>query len=387
MILDSAKKVWRLNAGPSRRPLRPGMEIMIENEEYQVVTAGPGGASIKPVRGGESRVISSESEVYVMCCKRENGNGGGNKQEREEEKKEKEEEERKEGGRVEERIKEVDIVKEEENAGISLANLVSHAQLAEEERQEARPDLAPPTNVTMFSPATHWGEAHNSYNHALEQAIYDGDQPSLKSLPALAKELSADPISFDNTKKEEETMSDETTPTAAPDSEARMYTLTEMEKLTGIKYVTLTRYVQEHLSRIPHEGTGRARRYPAEAAEVFKQIKEEKAGGRGVAAQTTEGFPPPARHIDKEKPKRGRPAGKSAGSSTGARKPSPSSSPASSPLSALSRSNRAMDDAVTAFERAQDVTRLELIERIVEPLIAERDRLRKSLGIGKEEEE
>ncbi len=60
-------------------------------------------------------------------------------------------------------------------------------------------------------------------------------------------------------------------------------TLTDIHKLTGLSYPTLLRLFKNHRDRIPHAGTGRATRYPSEAAEVFKQLeagKKPPPGGR-----------------------------------------------------------------------------------------------------------
>lgn len=75
---------------------------------------------------------------------------------------------------------------------------------------------------------------------------------------------------------------------AAPKPKRKgLLTLTEIGKRTGISYPTLLRYVRSHLNRIPHEGEGRARRFPAAAVAVFKQIRGEsgkRRGGRRKAA-------------------------------------------------------------------------------------------------------
>ncbi len=60
-----------------------------------------------------------------------------------------------------------------------------------------------------------------------------------------------------------------------------LLTLTEVGKMTGISYPTLVRYVKLYSGKLPHEGTGRARRFQPEAVEVFKQLRQESGrGGR-----------------------------------------------------------------------------------------------------------
>lgn len=67
----------------------------------------------------------------------------------------------------------------------------------------------------------------------------------------------------------------------------RLLTLKEIEERTGISYPTLLRYVKTSLNRIPHEGTGRKRRYPPEAVDEFKILREESRRGRRTATKTT----------------------------------------------------------------------------------------------------
>ncbi|MEL7059245.1 MAG: helix-turn-helix domain-containing protein [Acidobacteriota bacterium] len=59
-----------------------------------------------------------------------------------------------------------------------------------------------------------------------------------------------------------------------------LLTLKDVEERTGISYPTLLRYVKTSLKRIPHQGTGRKRRYPPEAVDVFKTLREESRRGR-----------------------------------------------------------------------------------------------------------
>ena len=60
--------------------------------------------------------------------------------------------------------------------------------------------------------------------------------------------------------------------------------LKEIGRRTGISYPTLLWYVKTRLSRIPHEGRGRTRRYPPETVEVFKELRAQSGrGGRKPA--------------------------------------------------------------------------------------------------------
>lgn len=71
----------------------------------------------------------------------------------------------------------------------------------------------------------------------------------------------------------------------APASSGGLLTLTEVSKRTGISYPTLSRYVKQHLRKIPHEGTGRKRRYHPEALEVFQALRAKSGrGGRKAGA-------------------------------------------------------------------------------------------------------
>lgn len=63
-----------------------------------------------------------------------------------------------------------------------------------------------------------------------------------------------------------------------------LITLSEVGRRTGISYPTLLRYVRLHLDQIPHRGTGRTRRYPSEAVEVFARLRSQSRRGRKPAA-------------------------------------------------------------------------------------------------------
>lgn len=66
-----------------------------------------------------------------------------------------------------------------------------------------------------------------------------------------------------------------------------LLTLTQISKITGISYPTLLRYVKSHLDKIPHKGTGRARRYKPEAVEVFKHLRSQSRRGRKAGSAKT----------------------------------------------------------------------------------------------------
>ncbi len=65
-----------------------------------------------------------------------------------------------------------------------------------------------------------------------------------------------------------------------------LLTLTQIGQMTGISYPTLLRYVKTHISKIPHKGTGRARRYQPEAVAVFKDLRSKSKRGRKPKAAT-----------------------------------------------------------------------------------------------------
>ncbi|MEM7050397.1 MAG: MerR family transcriptional regulator [Acidobacteriota bacterium] len=68
---------------------------------------------------------------------------------------------------------------------------------------------------------------------------------------------------------------------AAPAKAETLMTLTQASKETGISYPTLVRYTKVFASQIPHEGTGRKRRYPAAALDVFRKLRSESDSRRG----------------------------------------------------------------------------------------------------------
>ncbi len=70
---------------------------------------------------------------------------------------------------------------------------------------------------------------------------------------------------------------------------AGLLTLKEVQRRTGISYPTLSRYVKLFLDRIPHEGSGRTRRFPEEAVDVFRQIRSESKPGRPAGKSSAKG--------------------------------------------------------------------------------------------------
>jgi DNA-binding transcriptional MerR regulator len=62
--------------------------------------------------------------------------------------------------------------------------------------------------------------------------------------------------------------------------DSSLISLSEIGRRTGISYPTLVNYVKRHLSRIPHSGTGRKRRFPVEAVAVFRELRAQSKPGR-----------------------------------------------------------------------------------------------------------
>lgn len=72
---------------------------------------------------------------------------------------------------------------------------------------------------------------------------------------------------------------------AAKPKRSGLITLTEVAKKAGISYPTAVRYVREFIERLPHEGTGRTRRFYPTAIEAVRQLREESGrGGRKAVA-------------------------------------------------------------------------------------------------------
>src|SRR5262245_5387055 len=96
---------------------------------------------------------------------------------------------------------------------------------------------------------------------------------------------------------------------AEPESQGKLYTLSEISKRSGISMPTLQRYKKLYQSRIPSVGQGRKQRYPDSALPVFDQIKVENAGRRGRPRKDPNA-PRPAAKASK---RRGRPPGRPPG--------------------------------------------------------------------------
>jgi excisionase family DNA binding protein len=59
-----------------------------------------------------------------------------------------------------------------------------------------------------------------------------------------------------------------------------LLTLTEISKRTGISYPTLVRYVKLYSRKLPHEGSGRKRRFYPAAVDVFSELRQQSGRGR-----------------------------------------------------------------------------------------------------------
>lgn len=66
-----------------------------------------------------------------------------------------------------------------------------------------------------------------------------------------------------------------------PQTQGKLYTLSEISQRTGISMPTLQRYKKMYQDRIPAEGKGRKQRYPESALPVFDEIRNENLGRRG----------------------------------------------------------------------------------------------------------
>lgn len=67
----------------------------------------------------------------------------------------------------------------------------------------------------------------------------------------------------------------------ADSAASKLYTLTEVSKITNISMPTLQRYKKTYQDRIPSEGKGRMQRYPEDALRVFEELKKENVSRRG----------------------------------------------------------------------------------------------------------
>ncbi len=68
---------------------------------------------------------------------------------------------------------------------------------------------------------------------------------------------------------------------APKSAEPKLYTLTQIGKMASVSMPTLQKYKRAYQDRIPSVGEGRKQRYPIEAVEVLKQLKEENLAKRG----------------------------------------------------------------------------------------------------------
>lgn len=178
-------------------------------------------------------------------------------------------------------------------------------------------------------------------------------------------------------------------------SSSPLLSLTEIQRQTGITYVTLARYARVHEKELGSvsEGTGRNRKYHPQAMEMFREWRDGSKSGRKPATseyglkkrETPTPTTPPAAVIPTRKRltggKRNKPAKKArrhqaivvAESTQRPGTPIPNSTIIT-----------AMDRAVAEMERAQLVTRLETLKfyllRVMEPIQAEVERLEKMIG-------
>lgn len=64
-----------------------------------------------------------------------------------------------------------------------------------------------------------------------------------------------------------------------------MLSLAEIGRRTGISYPTLISYVKKYGAEIPHQGSGRKRRFPEEAVPVFEELRARSGRRRGRGAR------------------------------------------------------------------------------------------------------
>lgn len=69
----------------------------------------------------------------------------------------------------------------------------------------------------------------------------------------------------------------------ANEAASGLLSLQQIRSETGISYPTLLRYTKLYLDRIPHVGTGKRRRYPKHAVEVFRELRRGSTRGRKPA--------------------------------------------------------------------------------------------------------
>lgn len=93
--------------------------------------------------------------------------------------------------------------------------------------------------------------------------------------------------------------------TSNQDAGEPLLSLQEVSKEMGIPYPTLARYMQRLGDRIPHVGKGRKRRFPPEALEVFRTIRDNSHPGRppkGGQKDPLSDAPAPASRAAKKSP-------------------------------------------------------------------------------------
>lgn len=122
-----------------------------------------------------------------------------------------------------------------------------------------------------------------------------------------------------------------------------LLTLTQIAKLAKISYPTLQRYVAKHGNEIPHEGTGRKRRYPPEAVEVFKQLRSESRRGR-VAGSGKAKAAKPAKKAAGKSARRGRPPAAAAA-------PAATDSALVDRIKELEKSHKALEKTIARLEK------------------------------------
>src|SRR5581483_7591041 len=70
-------------------------------------------------------------------------------------------------------------------------------------------------------------------------------------------------------------------PAGEANGDAKLLTLTEVAKRTGISMPTLQKYKKQHADRIPSQGKGRGQRYPEASLSVFSSLRDENMKRRG----------------------------------------------------------------------------------------------------------
>lgn len=184
-------------------------------------------------------------------------------------------------------------------------------------------------------------------------------------------------------------------PTQSSDpSSSPLLSLTEIQRQTGITYVTLARYARVHEKelRSVSEGDGRNRKYHPQAMEMFREWRDGSKSGRKPATSEyglkkretpTPTTPPPIPPSSRKRPignKRNKPAKKARRQRAVVVAESVQQPQTSIPNHTITT---AMDRAVAEMERAQLVTQLETLKRVIEPLVKEIEQLEKLVTAGK----